>query len=102
LFETNLFGVVRMVQAVLPSMRRRGSGTIVNVGSIAGIVGGPGNGYYAASKFALEGLSEALRSEVGPLGLRVILLEPSGIRTDFHSRSYRRAARTLPEYEGTA
>jgi NAD(P)-dependent dehydrogenase (short-subunit alcohol dehydrogenase family) len=102
LFETNLFGVGRMVRAVLPLLRARGSGTIVNVGSIAGIVGGPGNGYYAASKFALEGLSEALHAELKPLGIRVILLEPSGIRTDFHNRSYRRAEKRIADYEGTA
>ena len=101
-FQTNVFGVVRVVQAALPSMRRRGSGTIVNIGSIAGLVGGPGNGFYAATKFALEGLSEAMRAELEPLGLRVLLLEPSGIRTDFHSRSYRRAERQIEAYEATA
>jgi NAD(P)-dependent dehydrogenase (short-subunit alcohol dehydrogenase family) len=102
LFETNVFGVARVVRAVLPGMRRRGSGAIVNIGSIAGLVGTAGNGFYAASKFAIEGLSEALRVELEPLGIRVLLLEPSGIRTDFHSRSYQRAARKIEDYEQTA
>jgi NAD(P)-dependent dehydrogenase (short-subunit alcohol dehydrogenase family) len=102
LFETNLFGVARMLREVLPGMRCRHAGTIVNIGSIAGLVGTAGNGFYAASKFAIEGLSEALRLEVEPLGIRVLLLEPSGIRTDFHGRSYRRAAREIAEYRPTA
>lgn len=100
--ETNFFGAVRLTREVLPGMRRRRAGTIVNVGSIAGLVGGPGNGFYAASKFALEGYSEALHSELAPLGIRVILMEPSGIRTDFHGRSYRRAASVIEDYRQTA
>jgi NAD(P)-dependent dehydrogenase (short-subunit alcohol dehydrogenase family) len=102
LFQTNVFGVARLTRAVLPGMRDRRQGTIVNIGSIAGIVGTPGNGFYAASKFALEGLSEALQTEVGPLGIRVILLEPSGIRTNFHNTSYARAERRIDDYEETA
>ena len=102
LFQTNVIGVARVTRAVLPGMRSRRRGAVVNIGSIAGIVGTPGNGFYAASKFAIEGLSEALRAEVEPLGIRVILLEPSGIRTDFHDRSYRRAARRIEDYEPTA
>jgi NAD(P)-dependent dehydrogenase (short-subunit alcohol dehydrogenase family) len=102
LFQTNVFGVARLTRAVLPGMRGRRQGTIVNIGSIAGIVGTPGNGFYAASKFALEGLSEALQAEVGPLGIRVILLEPSGIRTNFHNTSYARAKRVMDDYEKTA
>lgn len=102
LFQTNLFGVARVLRAVLPGMRRNRSGAIVNIGSIAGLVGTSGNGFYAASKFALEGLSEALQAELQPLGIRVILLEPSGIRTDFHGRSYRRAECRISDYEETA
>lgn len=102
LFDTNVFGLVRVIRAVLPGMRSRETGTIINVGSVAGVVGGPGNGFYAASKFALEALSEALRAELAPHGVRVILLEPSGIRSDFHGRSYKRAKRGIEAYATTA
>ena len=102
LFDTNVLGLIRMVRAVLPGMRGRGAGTVINVGSVAGIVAGPGNGFYAASKFAVEALSEALQAELAPLGVRVVLIEPSGIRTDFHGRSYKRAARRIGAYKGTA
>jgi len=101
-FETNILGVARMVRAVLPGMRQRGRGTIVNIGSVAGLVGGPGNAFYAASKFAVEAISEAMHAELRPLGIRTILIEPSGIRTDFHGRSYKRAARRIADYEQTA
>ncbi len=87
-FETNLFAVLRMSQAVLPHMRKRKSGTIVNVGSVAGRVGSPAGGAYAASKFALEGLSKVMRMEVAPFGVRVVLIEPGLFRTDlFRSRA---------------
>lgn len=86
LFETNYFGVTRMVQAVLPAMRRAGRGTIVNIGSAAGRIGIPFQGHYAASKFALEGLSEALRMELLPLGIRVLLIEPGDVRTTIWER----------------
>lgn len=102
LFETNVFGVARLARGVLPGMRARGAGTIVNIGSVAGIVGGPGNSFYAASKFAIEAISEALNAELGPLGIRTILIDPSGIRSDFHGRSYRRAQIVIDDYEATA
>jgi NAD(P)-dependent dehydrogenase (short-subunit alcohol dehydrogenase family) len=82
-FETNLFGLVRMCQLVLPGMRQRGSGTIVNVGSAAGLIGMPGSGAYSMTKWALEVCSDALRNEVAGFGVRVVLLEPGGVRTSF-------------------
>ena len=83
MFETNFFGAARMIQALVPGMRERGSGTIVNVTSTAGIAAPPLGGYYAASKFALEALSEALHLEVGHFGVRVLVIEPGGIETRF-------------------
>ena len=82
--ETNFFGTVRMIQAVLPAMRARGSGSIVNVTSIAARVAPPFDGFYSASKFAVEGLSEALHYEVGHFGIRVRLIEPGRFDTGFH------------------
>jgi short-subunit dehydrogenase len=81
-FETNLFGVVRMVKGVLPIMRRQGSGQIINISSGMGIVSSPFAGYYSASKFALEGYTEALRHEVKPFNLQVSLVEPGFIKTN--------------------
>jgi NAD(P)-dependent dehydrogenase (short-subunit alcohol dehydrogenase family) len=83
-FDTNVFGPIRMVRAVLPAWRQRGSGTIVNVSSIAGVVGTPFGGIYAASKHALEALSEALHFETSVYGIRVRLIEPGRFDTGFH------------------
>ena len=83
MFETNVFGAARMIQAFVPAMRERGSGAIVNVTSTAGIAAPPLGGYYAASKFAFEALSEALHLEVGHFGVRVLVIEPGVIETRF-------------------
>jgi len=80
-FDVNLFAVVEMIRAVLPGMRARGDGWIVNMSSVAGLVGAQGFGYYSAAKFALEGLSETLRQEVEPFGVRVLVVEPGAFRT---------------------
>ena len=102
LFATNLFGAVDMIQQVLPGMRERGAGTIVNISSIAGRTSQPGSGYYSATKFALEGASDALSKEVGPLGVRVIVVEPGGFRTDFAGRSLTQSAQPIGDYADTA
>jgi NAD(P)-dependent dehydrogenase (short-subunit alcohol dehydrogenase family) len=80
-FDLNLFAVVDVIRAVLPGMRARGDGWIVNMSSVAGLVGGAAFGYYSAAKFALEGLSETLRREVEPFGVRVLVVEPGAFRT---------------------
>jgi len=83
MFETNFFGAARMIQAFVPAMRERGAGAVVNVTSTAGIASPPLGGYYAATKFALEALSEALHLEVGHFGVKVVVIEPGFIETAF-------------------
>ena len=102
LFEINVFGLARMVQVVLPGMRKRRKGYIVNLSSIGGLMSFPAVGYYNASKFAVEGLSEALWQEVEPLGIRVMLVEPSGFRTDWAGRSANETQRRIDDYATTA
>jgi NAD(P)-dependent dehydrogenase (short-subunit alcohol dehydrogenase family) len=82
LFETNFFGAVRMLQAVIPQMRARGGGTIVNVSSVSGKVSAPLGGFYSASKYALEAISEALHIEGGHFGIRTIVIEPGFFQTN--------------------
>ena len=82
-FETNFFSIVRIIQKVVPVMRKHGSGHIVNISSIAGRIGFPVSTAYISSKFALEGLSESLRYELGPFGINVIIIEPGVIKTNF-------------------
>jgi NAD(P)-dependent dehydrogenase (short-subunit alcohol dehydrogenase family) len=102
LFATNFFGTVAMIKAVLPGMRARRSGTILNVSSIAGRLAAPGSGYYSATKFAVEGMSDALRKEVAPLGIRVTIVEPGAFRTDFAGRSLQQAKANIADYTPTA
>jgi len=102
MFEVNLFGLIETTRAALPVLRGRPGGRIVNLSSIAGLSGGAGSGYYAASKFAVEGLSESLDQELRPLGLRVIIAEPGPFRTDFLGRSMTLAGRRIADYEQTA
>lgn len=82
-FDTNVFGIWRVCQAILPHMRERGAGCIINIGSLGGRIGLPFQSAYSASKFALEGLTEALRVEVRPFGIRVVLIAPGDFHTDF-------------------
>jgi NAD(P)-dependent dehydrogenase (short-subunit alcohol dehydrogenase family) len=102
MFEINVFGLSRMIQAVLPDMRRRRKGHIVNLSSIGGLCGFPALGFYNATKFAVEGLSEALWQEVEPLGIKVMLVEPSGFRTDWAGRSANESKRRIKDYAKTA
>jgi NAD(P)-dependent dehydrogenase (short-subunit alcohol dehydrogenase family) len=102
MFEVNFFGLSRMIHAALPGMRRRRHGFIVNVSSLAGLCAFPALGYYSATKFAVEGLSEALWQEVEPLGIRVMLVEPSGFRTDWAGRSANESPRQIDDYAATA
>ncbi len=102
LFATNFFGPVSLIKAVLPQMRARRSGTIVNVSSIGAPRSNPASGYYTATKAALEGMSDALNREVGPLGIRVLVLEPGGFRTDFSGRSLLQSRTVIADYADTA
>ena len=102
MFEINVFGLSRMMRAVLPGMRHRRKGFIVNFSSIGGLVSFPSTGYYHATKFAVEGLSEALWQEVEPLGIKVMLVEPSGFRTDWAGRSANESKRQIDDYAATA
>ncbi|MGD1254360.1 oxidoreductase [Mycobacterium seoulense] len=102
LFETHFFGTVAMIKAVLPGMRARRSGAIVNISSIGATVTPVGSGYYAAAKAAIEGMSGALRGELAPLGVSVTIVEPGAFRTDFAGRSLVQSATVIDDYAATA
>jgi NAD(P)-dependent dehydrogenase (short-subunit alcohol dehydrogenase family) len=102
MFEANVFGLVAMTQAVLPGMRARGRGHIVNISSVGGLVGFPGSGFYNATKFAVEGLSEALAAEAKPLGIGVTIVEPGPFRTDWAGRSLKTPKHEIEAYAATA
>ncbi|MDH6513762.1 NAD(P)-dependent dehydrogenase (short-subunit alcohol dehydrogenase family) [Streptomyces sp. SAI-135] len=101
MFDVNFHGVARVIHTVLPGMRARRSGTIVNLTSIGGLVGHPAVGYYCAAKFAVEGLSECLRHEVEPFGISVMTVEPSAFRTDWAGSS-QETQDPIADYDQTA
>ncbi|MBA2687299.1 MAG: SDR family NAD(P)-dependent oxidoreductase [Gemmatimonadaceae bacterium] len=102
MFEINVFGLARMIHLVLPGMRRRRSGHIINISSIGGLRAFPAVGYYNATKFAVVGLSEALSLETAPLGIHVTIVEPSGFRTDWAGRSANESPTEIADYAETA
>jgi len=103
MFETNIIGLLETTRAALPALRKTGAGgRNVNNSSGAGIKGLQGSGHYNATKFAVEGISEALAQEVAPFGIAVIIVEPGPLRTDFLGRSISLAKKEMPEYAGTA
>ncbi|WP_028933284.1 oxidoreductase [Pseudonocardia spinosispora] len=102
LYDTNVHGVVTVLKAVLPGMRARRRGRIVNVSSFGGLAAFPATGYYHATKFALEGLSESLAAEVAPLGIAVTIVEPGGLRTQWAGGSMHQSPIRLEDYEQTA
>ena len=102
IFQTNIYGLIRVTRAFLPHFRQRRSGHIFNLSSLGGLIGSPGWGFYNATKFAAEGFSEALAEEVKPLGVHVTVVEPGPFRTDFLGRSSKLARRQLPDYATTA
>ncbi|MCU1548758.1 MAG: family NAD(P)-dependent oxidoreductase [Arthrobacter sp.] len=102
LFDTNVFGAVDMIKAVLPDMRAQRSGSILNISSIGARIKPAGSGYYSATKAALEGLSGSLRKELQPLGINVTVFEPGAFRTDFAGRSLTQSATAIEDYAETA
>jgi NAD(P)-dependent dehydrogenase (short-subunit alcohol dehydrogenase family) len=99
LFDTNYFGVVDLIKAVLPSMRERKAGHIINISSMTGLVANPPNAYYSSTKFALEALTEALAQEVKPLGIKVTAIEPGAFRTDWATRSMWESSVPIGDYD---
>lgn len=102
MFEINFFGLARVTQEVLPHMRRQRSGHILNIASIGGLRSFPAVGFYNATKYAVDGLSEALYKEVAPLGIKVTVIAPSGFRTDWAGRSAKNSAVVIDDYAATA
>lgn len=102
MFEINFFGLANMTKAVLPIMRKQRSGHIINISSIGGLVAFPALGYYNASKFAVDGLSESLSKEVAHLGIHVTIVAPSGFRTDWAGRSADNSKIVIADYADTA
>ena len=100
-FEVNFFGAVELIRLALPGMRARRAGTIVNVSSMDGIASLPANGFYSASKFALEGMTEALWQELAPLGIRAFLVEPGSVRTGIETRT-RTSGSVIADYAATS
>lgn len=100
-FEANIFGLFAMTRAVLPGMRTRRKGHVINISSVAGFIGFPGSGYYAASKHAVEGWSDALKAECEPLGIRVTCVEPGPFRTDWAGRSLHQTVSRIADYADT-
>jgi NAD(P)-dependent dehydrogenase (short-subunit alcohol dehydrogenase family) len=100
-FEANVFGLAAMTRAVLPGMRARRRGHVVNISSQAGFIGFEGSGYYAATKHAVEGLSDSLSREVAPLGIKVTCVEPGPFRTDWAGRSLQQRRPTIADYQNT-
>lgn len=100
-FDANVFGLFALTRAVLPTMRKERSGHILNITSVAGLVGFAGSGYYAATKHAVEGFSSALSAEVDHLGVKVTCVEPGPFRTDWAGRSLRQTKTTIEEYSDT-
>ena len=101
-FDANVFGLFAMTRAVLPGMRARRRGHILNITSVAGLVGFPGSGYYAASKHAVEGWSDSLAAECKPLGIKVTCIEPGPFRTDWAGRSLKQTPNQIADYADTA
>jgi len=101
-FDANVFGLFAMTRAVLPGMRARRRGHVINITSVAGFIGFMGSGYYAASKHAVEGFSDALAAETQPLGIKVTCVEPGPFRTDWAGRSLRQTPVKLADYAETA
>ena len=102
MFEINFFGLAKMIQEVLPHMRKRKSGHILNIASIGGLRSFPGVGFYNATKYAVDGLSEALYKELSPLGIKVTIVAPSGFRTDWAGRSAKDSSIKIDDYAGTS
>ncbi|GHH03497.1 oxidoreductase [Pseudodonghicola xiamenensis] len=101
-FETNVFGLTSLIRQVLPGMRARRKGHIINFSSIGGLIAYPALGYYNATKFAVEAISEALAKEAAPLGIKVTIIEPGGFRTDWAGRSVIESATEIADYAETA